>query len=336
MSDSVSAPSSPAAPVTPAASSASSPVSTDGAAPVSKPKSAIQAHADSKAPGAKPEGDDAPPAETAAEKKARKLKLKIFGKEEEYDLDNTPDEDVTRDLQLGKAARKHMQEAADLRKKFMEAVEMGKADPAVALKELFGIEDPDAYWEERLSKKYGDQVKEAQMTPEQKRIAELEAKHAEYEKAQAEAKQTREKAAREAYESKVLQEMQTEFAEALQAAADLPQTQETMMLMAEVAKLRASQGIELTPQQMAHEVRRRLQSSHKSVFGSLKGDKLLGYLGDDVVKEVIRARIEKTKVPVSQIAQPPAEDKPVNNEEEFPGWDPSMGFSRRWMFAKKK
>src|SRR5688572_742490 len=89
----------------------------------------------------------------AAERKARKLKLKVDGAEIDYDIDATSDEDLATELQLAKAARKRMQEAADIRKKFTELVQRGQQDPFKAMEELFGV-DGYKIAEEKLRQKY--------------------------------------------------------------------------------------------------------------------------------------------------------------------------------------
>ncbi len=274
-------------------------------------------------------GDQDTP-ETPAEKRARRLKLKIDGQEEEFDVDAASDEDLALQLQMGRAARKRMQEAAEERKKaqtvqekFQEILALGKEDPAGILEGLFGV-NPHQWAEQLLLQKYQEeQMPEAdrkalhlerqlaQRDAELKKIAD---ERAAQEKAvkDAEAKTLQEKYEREQFEA-----FDKEYAAAL-SKHSLPKTKETAWLMAQVGKVNLEHGVELSADQMANEVKKRFTAIHQGVVGQLDGAQLLDVLGQDVVRKVLKASLEKVgkKAPSSPGVSPFAKQPQVEEPDE--------------------
>lgn len=263
--------------------------------------------------GTKPIGKDAKP-ETAAEKAARKYRLKVDGVEEEVDLDSFDDATLVKELQMARAARKRMAEAAEVRKSFKSFMEQLQKDPVNTLKNkaLGGI-DIRKQIEDQILREY----EESQLPPEQRKALELERKLAEREQQLQAIEQERIAAAQEQFNARVEQETEAELMQALQTSG-LPQTRETLSIMAQVAKLNLQHGIELTPEQIAAETRARIQRMHGVVTQSLKGEALIKHLGDEVVKEVLRYKLqsakqqaqETMKAPPPKVQQQAALDEP--------------------------
>lgn len=273
----------PAAPSTPAPSASSS------SAPSTPAPAAPKAEAAPTPASPATPGQAAPAGETAAERKARLLKLKVDGVEEEVNLDEMPDEDLATQLQLAKAARKRMQEAADVRRKFQQLVEMGKERPDEAFEALFGKNFKETA-EEYLRQKYAEEElpeAEKEKLALQRQLAEERARREAFENAE------REKKIAEIQQQQ-FQQFETEYRSAL-TKHDLPFTKETAYLMAQVGMLNLQHGIDLTADQMATEVKKRLTGMTQGVFKQLKGAALLSYLGDDVVKEVVRMSVERVR-----------------------------------------
>jgi hypothetical protein len=234
------------------------------------------------------------PVETVAEKKARTLKIKVNGKESDIDIDSMADDELSMKLQLAEAARVRMQETAELKKQFAEFQKAVKDNPWEALKDpAFGL-DLDKLAEERILQRYQEE-----MMPEQERkVMEYEKKLKEYESRDAAAKAAKEQElvarAQAKMEEQAFEEIQRDFTAALEKG-NLPRTPQVMAMMAEVAQINLQHGLELTPAQMAYEVRERLANQQKHFTGNLKGQELADFLGDAVVREVLQYSIAKAK-----------------------------------------
>lgn len=268
----------------------------------------------------------APGEETPAEKKRRTLKLKVDGKEEEVDVDGMDDAELATHIQMSKAARKRMQEAADHRKElesyksqFQQLKELGKSSPQEALEKLFGV-NPREFAENYLKGIYSEEAMpegERKHLQLQRELEAREAKIREYEeeksRAVKEAEEARLSESRAAQDKIVHEEYQRSFAEALEVSG-LPNTRETLFEMAKIAKLNLQHGIELTPQQMAHEVKKRLSGTTQAVFKNLKGAALESYLGADVVKEIVRMSVEKVRSAKKPAFSAPAASKSLKSD----------------------
>lgn len=241
--------------------------------------------------------------ESPAERKARKLKLKVDGAEIDYDVDSTPDDELATELQLAKAARKRMQEAADQRKKVGEFWERLKADPFKAMEDAgYTPEQVQQMMEERLRQKYMEE--EMPQTEREKLQLQRELEQERQYRQRIEAE--RKAAIQAEYDAKVREEMTNEFHSALEESG-LPKTPHTVYVLAEIAKFNDEHKLGMTTKQMAAEARKRLGGVNQAVLRNLKGAALLSYVGDDVVKEIVRLSVEKVKASRSASAAKPFE-----------------------------
>lgn len=286
--------SAPAAPATPAPQGAAPGATAPAAA--KRPLPGAPSVAGSATPAAAPTEPAAP---KPPEK--RKFKLKVDQQEVEEELS---DDEVTVRLQKGRAAERRMQEAAQIRKEFAELKALAKSDPALLLKELAGLEDPDAWAEQRLAAKWKRDV-----MPEAERKAEDQAKELEGYKAKIAAFEAEKTQAAEAKQMAAL-EAQTEaaFKRAFEVSG-LPWTPEHLDAFGKIALEALDYNMDLTPEQMAAEVKAQLGKQDnesteraKTKLLSLKGDDLLTALGDEAVKEVIRASVAKRQAAQQQQA----------------------------------
>lgn len=302
------APATPAA--APAAPSTPSPAPAAPAAKAGAPAAAPSKTAASPSPSATKApvvpgiNDDAPAADAAKDAAAkaaeakRKYKLRVDKTEREVELS---DDEVSVRLQKAEAAEKRMQEAAEVRKQFKSIIDAIKANPAEALKDpVFGV-DVRKMIEDQILAEYEAE----QLTPEEREKSEMQKKLEAFEKQEAERKEQAAQAKRAELEAKVKTEMERDFIEAIEKSG-LPKTRQTLAMMAEVARLNLEHEIDLTPAQLAAEVRDRMTGTHKHFVANLKGEELLKYLGDDVVKEVVRSRVATLRPG----AQPPKPFEP--------------------------
>ena len=250
--------------------------------------------------------------QTPPKPEKRKYTLKVDGKEEVLELD---DVETTTRLQKAHAAEKRMQEAAEERKKIAGLLKYMKDDPFGAAKEL-GV-DLDALAEKRLAEKFKVEL----MKPEERAQYELQKKAQEYE-AKVKQYEAQEKARAEAQlAERVFKETEASFMAALKTEGVEPSYQ-TLYEMAQVAKDALQYGVELSPAQLATEVKSRIMQANakleQSIRKNLKGEELIKHLGDETVREVLRYAVEKAKgrVPATT-AQTQTEPKLPSPAEEF-------------------
>ncbi len=262
-----------------------------------------------KAPDSKfadaPEGT--PAAEAKAEAARRKYKLKVDGGDEEWE---GTDDDIALELQKSRAAGKRFQEAAENRKQVQAALAKLKADPfSDDVKQALGV-DLRAMVEERLATEYKQMLEDQNLPAEEKVKREYETKF-EAERKAREASEAKLKTwQQEQTNQKVWTETQAHFDSALKEAG-LERNHETLWHMADAARLALDGGFDLSPSQLAAEVRGRMEGAqqklHKSVIGGLKGDALLKHLGDDVAREVVQASLARAKAAKTAKTFPPAD-----------------------------
>ena len=294
-----------------------------------KSTSAVTPEPNTETKAAPPE-PKAPATPTAAEK--RKYKLKVDGKDQELELDDT---EISIRLQKATAAEKRMQEAAEQRKQIQAVLEFIKKDPIAALKDpALGI-DVEKMVEERLAQRYQDEMKRQQMTPEQLKMKEIEDQLQAERAKREELEKTRAAEAKKALDEKIWADTQKSFFDAM-AEEGVEQNYETIFHMAEIAKMNLEHKIELTPKQMAAEVKARMDGARekleKAARSTLKGDKLLSYLGQDTVNEVIQATLAKYKAKPA-VAPPPAAEPEPEVEPKRQELISSADFRRRFQFG---
>jgi hypothetical protein len=299
------APVAPAAPTTTVAPKAAAPVAPK---PVEAPKAAP------------PKADAAPP----------KLTLTVDGKPVEMTLEQAKVE-----LQKGMGANKRLQEAAAKEKQARELVEMFEKDPESALKKLG--KDPEAILESLAQRK----AKLAAMTPEQRRIEELEGAKSE---AEAKLKQAEDEK-QAAKDSELVKQTETWIERELLQAAERNQadgTPEMLETMALVGLELGEYGI--TPQTpgWADMVVREAQSrvdGQTTQFGQKQiqkavaaGDvgRLKAILGPEAVALLLKDSV--TTIP-SAGQKPKASAEPVKREGKGhvspADFDKKFGFSAR-------
>jgi hypothetical protein len=286
---------------TPAAKAAPS---GEAKAPTAADKLAGTAQAD-----AKPEA----PAETAEQKaerkeaERRKYKLKVDGQLKDVEL---TDDEIAIRLQKDEAAEVRMAKAAETQKQFAQFVEMLEKDPVAAAKLLNPKLDLEAAMEKRLAEKYRREM----MSEQDRANLEREEKLAEYERKEKERTEAEQARVQKEHDDKFRAETEQQWIDALNTS-DLEKSKRTLFMMAQVAKQNLAHGVELSPAQMAQEVRRQIESDVKYVTGGLKGEKLVKLLGPDVVKEILRTEVERVK---GSMKPTPAPAPVVKDEDPEP------------------
>ncbi len=293
----MSTPSSPGPSAAPVSSSPTPP-----SAPSSSPGPDVQGGPIS---GSAPNAAASKPPSTPAEQERRKYKLKVDGAEQEFEWGEA---EVTTRLQKALAAEKRMQEAAELRKQFQQFKQQFEQDPFEAAKLLNPDMDLDALAEQRILQKY----QESQLPEHERAQREFERQKQQYETQIAELKRAEQMRYQQEMETKVQKQIEEQFGQALEAG-NLPRNRYTMAMMAEVARLNLDHGLELSPQQLAAEVQERMSGINRHVVTSLKGEQLAKYLGDDVVREILKYSVAKVKPGQTQATPAPT---PASSKDE--------------------
>ena len=246
------------------------------------PVSSAPAPSSSPAPEAAPQTSSAPEPKQASEQQhseaplageskaeqARRLKLKVDGAEEDYDLSN--EDQLRRDLQKARAADKRMAESAKQAKAIEDFYKALKNDPKSILRNPeLGLNAREIAEQLLL-----EELEAEMMSPEEKRIREYEKRLKDYE--------AREQAEREAMEN---QQRQQQVMQAKQRwdniignaleQSDLPKTAESVSRIAKAIRQAKMHGYEPDMSDIISEVRASYESEFSSLYSNASIDKLL-------------------------------------------------------------
>jgi len=289
------------------------------------PSGKISTETASNAPSGKvsPVADKAPVSPPGNKSAEEKLTFKRNGK-----LVTMSRDEAMRELQKGIAARENFEKAAKLTQKnqtLLRAVQDPNIEKRVAALKELGV-DPDEIAEYRLQAR----AKQAQMTPEQQRIAELEAQLSAGEQAKAEAAERTEREAVERQDREIWAKTEQEYIAEIDKAIQTGQltgipAAEALYLMADAAEMNLEYGLDLPAAELIAEAKAKVESVRselqQKVLGGLEGDGLLEFLGPDVVKKVAAAALRKYKAgtPI-QTLQQPAPIAQNDQQPEKPKW----------------
>jgi len=266
-----------------------------------------------------PKADDTKPA-APAKPERRKFQLKIDGEEKEIDID---EEDLPRYIQKGLAAEKKFNEAARLRKEAELKIARIKQNTWEVIKEQ-GL-DPDELSEKYIIEKY----EKSNMTPEQRKLYEMEQQNRELMKFKEAYEQ--EKAARE-YDSKV-QQYSARYEQELQdvlATGELPNTTASMNLLVQAFQERLEQLEDpdardhVTLKDVVQDVKKYYQEELRAALSYFAKDPIAleKMLGPDLFKqlrEIDLAKYKAARAPAAQAKKAAEEQK--NAIPQLKSWD---------------
>lgn len=266
---------------------------------------------------AKPAAKDAKTAKKAEkelEKRIKKLKLKVDGKDIEESLDLDNDEELIRHLQMSKMGQKRAQEKAELEKQVQNFFNAFQKDPFAAMKEL-GM-DPNSSIETYINQ----QLENAKKTPEQLAKEQLES---ELQKLKSE----REREKEEAKQRELTQLQQQAFQqydlqmEQVLAKSDLPKTPYTVKKMADYMLVALEAGKDVSPEDVVDLVREEMHSDLQTMFSSLPEDTIEALLGEQVLNKLRKRRVAKAQAAQSAVGKPKIEDtgKSSKTDDKKPG-----------------
>ena len=241
---------------------------------------------------------EATPAEVKAQKE--KFQYVIDGEQVEEEVDFSDKEALKKRFQLGHAAQKRMAEAKAAKAKAYEIVKAFEDDPANILERLGpkGLEAAEKF----LMKKIQEQMK----SPEEREYEMTKAELAKYKEQEKLAKEAEEKQKISAQEAKYAQEFQATIISALEKTG-LPKTPDLVKRMAFIMSKNLELGLDLSPDELAQEVRKDQQELIKSLSKDASIEQLLEMLGPDIANKIRKYDLEKLKLKRNPVLSP---DKP--------------------------
>ena len=312
----------PSASSSPAPSSSSAP-STSSSPPPSASSSSSSGTPDVGAPGQQPTGTSEAKANASAEQAAkaeaeRKWKLKVNGQEREL-----TEAELIRRASLGYGAEEKLQKAQQERQMAEQFFQALKSDPLAVLTHP----DLGLNFREMAEQYLSKEIQMEMMSPEQRELEQLRSFKREQEEAVRRAQEQEMTVAQQRTFQEQMQrtakEYDTKITEVLKAT-DLPKTAYTVKRVAELMKGALQKGYDLDVETAVDMVREGYNTDFKSLFGNLKGESLVKFMGEDVIKELrqydlarLRAKLDGAAAPqpTEQQVVPPT---PRRTAEEAP------------------
>jgi len=238
-------------------------------------------------------------AKTASEKaqakkeleKAKHIyKIKVDGVEEEW---SGTEEDVKREIQLAKKARKEIQASSEMKKEIGEFLAALKADPRKVLA------DPALNVDmlEMAKAIINEQIENDLKSPEQ-----LEREKLEKELEQLRRERKDEDSARQQAEyQRLVKHHETEIEERMMEALDtsgLPASPYILKRAADVMLSALQTGKDISPKQAVNIVKREMNKDIKDMFSASPEDLLEELLGSENLKRLNKRKLEKIKKPI--------------------------------------
>lgn len=218
----------------------------------------------------------------------RKLQMKIDGEdiEEDYDLSN--EEQLKKDIQLARAARKRMAEAQDQKRKAFDIVQQFEQDPASVLKRL----GPKGY--ELAEQLLLEKMQSEMMSPQEREYQEMKSRLSKYEATEKSQKEEMERQNQESIEAKHAQTYQQTIISALDKSG-LPKTPEMAKRMAFLLHKNLELGLDLDANDLADEARKEALGYVSSLTKDADAEKLLNLLGPEIAKKIRKHDLDQLK-----------------------------------------
>jgi len=226
-----------------------------------------------------------------------RFKYTIDGEDVEEEIDFSDKEGLKKRFQMGHAAQKRMAEAKAAKSKAYEIVKAFEEDPANVFRRL-GPKGREA-----AEKFLLEQIQDDMMSPEEKDYRTTKSKLAKYEAQEAKAKEEAEKSEVSAKENKYAQDFQATIISALDKSG-LPKTPELVKRMAGIMSKNLELGLDLTPDELASEVKSDFMQIFKSMMGDSDGDQIIKFLGDEMSNKIRKSDIRKLQENQNKVFQP--------------------------------
>lgn len=250
-----------------------------------------------------------PEAKPLTQAQKEKFQYVIDGEQVEEEIDFSDKEALKKRFQLGHAAQKRMAEAKAAKAKAYEIVKAFEDDPGNILERLGpkGMEAAEKF----LMKKIQEQMK----SPEEREYEMTKAELAKYKEQEKLAKEAEEKQKISAQEAKYAQEFEATILSALDKS-QLPKTPDLVKRMAYIMSKNLELGLDLSPDELALEVRKEQHELVKSLSKDASVEQLLEMLGPDIANKIRKHDLEKLKAKRNQVVSPESAQVFENSEKK--------------------
>ena len=235
--------------------------------------------------------------EEAKEELAKRLSLKINGKEEEFDLSNDDHiERLKQYAQKGEGADQKFQEAAKMRKQMEEFAKLMQDDPIEALRKLG--KDPDSIAEDYMKQRIADLSK----SPEQKEREKLQKELEEIRKEKERLENEKHEAEQHRIQEEYSRQLDVEITEALDKS-ELPKSPYVVKRIAENLMLGIEKNPDISVADILPIVERQIKGEIRQMFEALPEEIVEKILGDNVSNKLRKRRLSRMKKPVETASQ---------------------------------
>jgi hypothetical protein len=251
----------------------------------------------------------------------KKLNIKVDGKQIEREIDLANEAELVKILQMAELAQKRSQEAANLRKQqtekesqLQEFLDALKTRPQDVLAHL-GVNIHDVY--EKIAE---EEIKKAQMSPEEKRIKELEQELQKIKEAEDKLKKDSELKHKKMLEDKYSRELETELLDVL-SQNKLPPSQVIIGKMTNMLSLALENGYDLKFKDVVGLVKNEWESEIKNSISGLSAEQLAQIITDqtknDLITKLGAKKVVKKVVPSANNIQESMKEKEDFGTKKF-------------------
>lgn len=221
------------------------------------------------------------------ERVKKKYNLKVDG--ENFEWEGT-DEDIVRELQLSRKARKEIQKTKEYEKEVHSLLDLLRTNPAAVLADpAIGI-DVKQFAQDIINKQLEEEMKSPEQVEKERieqELADLRAKHKDEEERRRTMEYEREVERQEA-------DLQEKFIGALDESG-MPNSPYLVKRMADVMLTGVEHNKMITPKQALNIVKREMRKDLSDMFSASKEDLIEELLGSDVVKRFNKHQLSKYK-----------------------------------------
>lgn len=223
----------------------------------------------------------------------RKLKLKVDGKEEDYEFDPDNEQELVKNLQLSRAAQKRMAEMADMKKDVSELILRLQKNPLEFLGDKengLGVDVED------MVKQYVQQrLADAEKSPEQLKA---EANERELQRIRAERESEKAERDRERYESALQSEIikyDNMITKTLENSEFKKPTPYIVKKMSDYLILGVENGLDVTTDDILPLVREEIQSEIRELINSAPEEVIDSMFGKEIFNRMRKKNLAKPK-----------------------------------------
>lgn len=228
-----------------------------------------------------------------AKSNKKKLKIKVDGKEEDYEFDPDNEEEIRKTAQFSRAAQKRMSEMAEMKKDVTELIQRLQKDPLSFLADKengLGMDTED------LVRKYVEQrLADAAKSPEQLKA---EATERELQRIKSEREQEKTDRERERYEAALQNEIikyDNMMTQALENSEFKKPSPYLVKKMSDYLILGVENGIDVTPQDILPLVRDEIQSEIRELINSAPEEVIDAMFGKEIFNRMRKKNVAKAK-----------------------------------------